>query len=161
MEHKIILAFDPGTRDTGYAKIRRLGDEATLLDSGTLSRLRFRRPAERMKQQFQEGRELLRVQPYPHEVWVELYIPYQARKGMMYNIMLTGSFLTLPLNFQNMKGFGVEPKIWKDWIKRRAGKSTVEAAVASLFPTQKFRTTHEGDAAGIAYYGGFNEDNQD
>jgi len=161
---KIVVGVDPGTKNTGLCKLEVNND-------GTVNRIlnlaAIRPVGERAVDRIPEivdrvSKEI--TDPNADEIWTELFVPYGARKGAMWNASLVGALLFLPVT-RMIKGlgcYGVHPVSWKAWLKK-VGLDTLKENVAALLGYDGIILTdeqslalsnpHVADALGLALFG--------
>lgn len=114
-----IMSVDPGTINTGVV-VTELGPDDTLVMLAT--KKITKRKGDAWRRVTDIVKEILEmVEEYEiRELWTELYIPYGARKGSLWNMMLVGALLYLPVtrSLSNLQSYGLYAREWKQWLKK-------------------------------------------
>ena len=114
-----IMSVDPGTINTGVV-VMELGPDDTLIPLATKKILKRKGDAWH-RVTYIVGLILEMVEMWEvQEIWIELYIPYGARKGSLWNMMLVGALLYLPVtrSLENTISYGLYAREWKQWLKK-------------------------------------------
>lgn len=127
---RCILALDPGTTNTGWAKLRQ-AKSGWQVNHGTNVSPKMRGQGFKVKWQVAEIAELILTPPRATEVWLEAYFPFKWHKSASYQLMLSGGLMTVYESLAKVKiqprikgtSRSVPPKVWKDWIRRLAAAS--------------------------------------
>lgn len=172
---RVILGLDPGTRNTGWAKVViNTKGEVESVTHGT-----FVQKAKGMNQltkiRAQTGDVVSKILEYPvaNEVWIEAFFPFRWVKSSTYQLMLNGGLMTIFTTLKKMKvkikgeTRSIPPRVWKDWIRETKYTGTdgrydsVEIAVRAIskmsnvldYEVPKGIPQHEIDALGVAIFG--------
>jgi len=161
---KYILAVDPGTVNTGWAKVEVQEENINRIVGVGVTTPPKDIPPKRVSEIIRQLIEVLNARPMATEIWTEFFVPYAARKGAMWNTTLVGALLYLPITRHRMDltSFGMFPATWKAWMKKEAGAHCSDPICALLEkygvePTDEQWQTmgespHIRDAIGIAFY---------
>lgn len=126
---KSIVAVDPGTSHTGYVKLEAGDDEVSLVGFGKPPLSRSAAP-QRINEILNYIVEVLWKTPTSSELWVELFAPYGARRGMMWNASLVGALCYLPVTRRDegLISYGVYPVQWREWVRTEieCGKGPID-----------------------------------
>jgi Holliday junction resolvasome RuvABC endonuclease subunit len=120
---KTILAIDPGTIHTGFAKLTEEDGDLTVEKWGMVDVPKGLSAAHRINYIVDSIVELIGELPPATEIWTELFAPYGARRGMMWNASLVGAILYLPVTRrdESFVSYGVYPIQWREWVRTEAG----------------------------------------
>lgn len=113
------MSVDPGTNHTGVV-VAELGPDKSLNVVNTYKIEKRKGHAWRRVTEIIEILVEIVEQHSVQELWVELYIPYGARKGALWNMMLVGALLYLPVTRQqeSLTSYGLYAREWKQWMKK-------------------------------------------
>ena len=97
-----IIGIDPGTLNTGYVVVESDGGIVRVLTSGVVP-VDKKLPAPCRIHHIIT--ELIReIEAFDvTEIWTELFVPYGARQGALWNTALTGAIIYLPTFFRCRK----------------------------------------------------------
>lgn len=114
-----VMAVDPGTIHTGYVVGECDNGVVQILKMGQVSVDKKLPPPKRIHGILSELVEVataLDVQ----QIWTELFVPYGARTGAMWNTALSGAIVYLPSTRQqeDWVTYAVHPSTWKSWFAR-------------------------------------------
>ena len=132
-----IMSVDPGTINTGVV-VTELGPDDTLKVLKTV-KINKRKDDAWHRVTYIVAPILELILEYEvQELWVELYIPYGARKGSLWNMMLVGALIYLPVTrgLDTLTSYGLYAREWKGWLKKatpncdKDSRRVVEFAVA-------------------------------
>lgn len=162
---KIVVGVDPGTKNTGYCKLE-VNNDGTVRTILSLERISPTgdTAVSRIPEIVERVCEGVVGEPKADEVWTELFVPYGARKGAMWNASLVGALLFLPVTrmIKNLGCYGVYPVQWKSWAKKIADVPMTEV-IGYLLAKDNIELTdeqnlalsnpHVADAMGLALFG--------
>lgn len=160
-----ILALDPGTANTGWARLRETKKGWEVLGHGTNVAPKLRGQAGKVRWQVSEAAALVAYPPRATEVWLEAYFPFRWHKSSTYQLMLSGGLMTIYEVLAKLKvkpkikgtSRSVPPKVWKDWIRNVSGEANMEPAIRAAlleFGFEDFEdaSTHALDALGVGLF---------
>jgi Holliday junction resolvasome RuvABC endonuclease subunit len=140
---KIVVAVDPGTINTGYCKleVNNDGTVAQVHEAGII-KATGKRAVDRIPEIIDRINQLVEKPASVDEIWTELFVPYGARKGAMWNASLVGAILFLPVTrmIKGLSCYGVYP------VELDNVTLTDEQSLALSNP-------HVADALGLALFG--------
>ena len=116
---KNIIGIDPGSVNTGYVVVESDGGIVQILGEGVVE-VDKKLPApcriHHILTQLVTEIESFNVT----EIWTELFVPYGARKGALWNTALTGAIIYLPTTRmkEDWTSFAVHPSTWKAWYNK-------------------------------------------
>ena len=118
-----MLGLDTGTVNTGFVKVLVNGGEIMeILDAGMIQcgKLEVRH---RISAIVKAVVGLLDTVPKCNEMWTELFQFYGARKGALWNAMLVGALIYLPVTRSRRKliSYGSSKIQWWSWYKKEMG----------------------------------------
>jgi len=134
MPNQVIIALDPGTRNTGWAKFV----DGLLESSGTIETPASRSAFEQIYQIRERIRKKMLEEPRTTELWIESYDAFGPRKKANAQNILQGALYGLYDSLKYRKEDHVRvvpPSVWKPW----AGEN---------HPGLTAHTPHERDAIG-------------
>jgi Holliday junction resolvasome RuvABC endonuclease subunit len=163
---KIVVAVDPGTINTGYCKleVNNDGTVAQVHEAGII-KATGKRAVDRIPEIIDRINQLVEKPASVDEIWTELFVPYGARKGAMWNASLVGAILFLPVTrmIKGLSCYGVYPVQWKAWIKRQSALDSMKLDTEFLLELDNVTLTdeqslalsnpHVADALGLALFG--------
>ena len=119
MKNYRVMAVDPGTINTGVV-IGELGPDDTV--QMVAAKKVNKRKGDAWRRVTTITAEIVdMIEEYDvRELWVELYIPYGRRRGSLWNMMLVGALLYLPVtrSKDNLISYGLYAREWKPWLKK-------------------------------------------
>lgn len=168
-----IMSVDPGTINTGVV-VAELGPDNSLIPVNTYKILKKKGDAWRRVSDIITVLANIIEEHEVDELWVELYIPYGARKGSLWNMMLVGALLYLPVtrSVEKLTSYGLYAREWKQWLKKETPGCDNDSKRARTFALnhgieftdemeEMLTDIHIADALGILlftrYAGGHNE----
>lgn len=165
-----MMSVDPGTLNTGVVVVE-------LQPDGTLKMLHTRKISRKKGDAWKRVNEILEdlieiVREYKvNEIWVELYVPYGRRKGSLWNMMLVGALLYLPVtrSLDDTVSYGVYAQEWKRWLTkaidtdRHPAKALAESLGIALTDEQyaDISDPHVADALGLLLFSQYRETNNE
>lgn len=159
-----IMSVDPGTINTGVV-VSELGPDDSLILCNTYKILKKKGDAWRRVSEIMAELVNIIEEHEINELWVELYIPYGPRKGYLWNMMLVGALLYLPVTrrLHSLISYGVYAREWKPWLKRATPECDTDKGRARTFATragieftdemeEMLTDPHVADALGLVLY---------
>lgn len=163
--YKHILAVDPGTTHTGIVKAKvSLSGVVEIVDWAELEVPKKTPAPRRINSIITQIWDWATSPPRAKEIWTELFMPYGARRGAMWNMALTGAIIYLPATREDedLVTYGVPPVTWKSWVQKNYDLPDTELLrVFGLMDKQLLedlgRSPHIRDALLIALYSQYGE----
>lgn len=117
---EIMLGLDTGTTNTGFVKVKvDQGELMEIIDAGMLQYGKL--PVhDRIAAIVRSVIAILDTAPKVKTMWVELFQFYGARKGALWNAMLVGALIYLPVTRvrRNLTAYGSSKIQWWSWYKK-------------------------------------------
>jgi Holliday junction resolvasome RuvABC endonuclease subunit len=122
---KVILGLDTGTINTGFVKVEvKQGEIFAIHDAGMIQ-VKKLETRYRLAAIVRAVVTILDKAPRVTEMWTELFQFYGARKGALWNAMLVGALIYLPVTRQrrDLTSYSTSKSQWWSWYKTYLGCS--------------------------------------